>query len=220
MNGENGRWKIRCVIYDCDGVIIDSLDANRRFYNSFRTRLGLRLVNEEELLYAHTHTVHEALQFLFPDSELLSRALRLYSQADPEDSFRHLKLEPNLIPALTRIKEQGILRAISTSRTTAMSSILTRFALEQYFDLVVTASDVKNPKPHPESVEVILRKLALDRSEAVLVGDSENDFRTALAAGIKFIAYKNGGLAGHAHIHDHLEILKLLSGGEDHESGA
>jgi HAD superfamily hydrolase (TIGR01509 family) len=218
MNGRDGRWKIRCVIYDCDGVIIDSLDANRRFYNSFRTRLGLPPVTAEELLYAHTHTVHEALHFLFPDPELISKALRLYSLVDPEDSFRQLKLEPDIVPALARIKDRGILRAISTSRTTGMASILSRFGLELYFDLVVTACDVKNPKPDPESVEMILRKFLLSRSETVLVGDSENDLQTALAAGIKFVAYKNTGLAGDAHIENHLEILNLLSGGQYHES--
>jgi phosphoglycolate phosphatase len=219
VNSGNGRWKVRGVIYDCDGVIIDSLDSNREFYNYFRTRLGLPAISEEELQYGHTHTAHEALEFLFRHNpELKAQALDLYSGMEREDSFRLLKLEPDLIPALIRIKKLGILLAINTSRTTSMTSILSRFDLGRYFDLVVTAADVKNPKPHPESIEMILRKLLLERNETVLVGDSENDLRTALAAGIKFIAYKNDGIPGDAHIDSHLAILNLLSGGEDHES--
>ncbi len=217
MDRGNGRWKIRCVIYDCDGVLIDSLESNREFYNSFRRRLGLSSISAEELQYAHTHTVYEALHFLFRHSpKLTAKALDLYSRIEREDSFRRLKLEPDLVPALVRIKGLGILLAINTSRTTSMTSILSRFDLERYFDLVVTAADVENPKPHPESIEMILRKLALERNETVLVGDSENDLRTALAAGIKFIAYKNNSIPGDAHIDGHLAIFNLLSGGEDH----
>jgi phosphoglycolate phosphatase len=219
MNSLNGRWKIRCVIYDCDGVIIDSLEANRRFYNYFRKTLDRPPLSVEELQYAHTHTVHEAIRYLFRhDLDLTPQALDLYSRIDPEESFRQLKLEPNLVPALTRIKELGILRAISTSRTTNMKLILSRFELERYFDLVVTALDVKNPKPHPESIEIIIQRFTLERAETVLVGDSENDLQTARAAGIKFIAYKNNGLPGDAHIEDHLAILHLLFGAEDQES--
>ncbi len=76
MDRRNGRWKIRCVIYDCDGVIIDSLDSNRLFYNTFRTRLGLPPLTAEELQYAHTHTVDEALRFSNASRETGGAAVR------------------------------------------------------------------------------------------------------------------------------------------------
>ncbi|HSR10107.1 MAG TPA: HAD-IA family hydrolase, partial [Thermodesulfobacteriota bacterium] len=198
-------------IYDCDGVIIDSLEANRRFYNGFRAALGRPPLSPEELLYAHTHTVFEALRFIFRDREdLIPRALEIYSGTDSsEESLKHLKLEPNLLPALEALKTRGILRAVSTSRS-KMKPILSMFNLHPHFDLVVTSLDVRVPKPHPESVERILASFSLEKTDVLLVGDSEIDAQTALSAGVKFIAYKNRSLSADAHMEDHLEILKLV----------
>jgi phosphoglycolate phosphatase len=212
-NKPNGDRKIRCVIYDCDGVLLDSFESNRRFYNYFRTTLGRPPLTEEELKYAHTHTTHEAIHHIFGgDPNLTKQALELLSKADPEDSLRYLKLEPNLLPTLKALKGKGIRRAISTSRTASMKPIMEKFELGPYFDLVITALDVQNPKPHPESIEKIIRTFSLEKEEAIFVGDSEIDRQAAGSAGVKFIAYKNKEIAANAFIEDHLAILNLLFG--------
>jgi phosphoglycolate phosphatase-like HAD superfamily hydrolase len=79
--------------------------------------------------------------------------------------------------------------------------------------MVVTALDVQNPKPHPESVEKILQKFNLNREETVFVGDSEVDEQTAKSSGVKFIAYKNKDIVGDAYIDDHLDLLHFLQDG-------
>jgi HAD superfamily hydrolase (TIGR01509 family) len=203
--------KIRGVIYDCDGVLFDSLEANRWFYSSFCAALGRDPLTEEELGYAHSHTVHEAIHHIFrnfPEKE--REALERFARMDPEESASRLKLEPNIIAALEALKARGIRLAISTSRTTNMGYILKKFALEPFFDLVVTTRDVQNPKPHPESIEKILQGFSLEKEEVFLVGDSETDRRTALAAGVKFIAYKNEEIPAFASIQDHLAILNFV----------
>jgi phosphoglycolate phosphatase len=75
--------------------------------------------------------------------------------------------------------------------------------------MVVTALDVKNPKPHPESIEKIMAAFKLNKEEAVFVGDSEVDKQTAESSGVRFIAYKNRAIANDLLIEDHLEILNL-----------
>lgn len=203
--------KIRCVIYDCDGVLLDSLDANRWFYSSICAGTGRPPLTGDELQYAHTHTLHEAIHHLFRENPgLEEKALELFSRMDSEESIRRLKLEPHLIPTLEALKAKGILRAISTSRTTDMEVLLRKFSLEPLFDLVVTARDVLNPKPHPESIEKILQAFALRNEEALFVGDSETDRRTARSAGVKFIAYKNPDLSADAFIQDHPAILNFI----------
>jgi HAD superfamily hydrolase (TIGR01509 family) len=91
-----------------------------------------------------------------------------------------------------------------------MPHIMERFGLRPFFDMVVTALDVKNPKPHPESIEKILHRFNLKKEEAVFVGDSEVDQQTAKSAGIQFIAYKNREVANDLLIQDHLDLLDLL----------
>jgi HAD superfamily hydrolase (TIGR01509 family) len=95
-----------------------------------------------------------------------------------------------------------------------MKPLMDRFELWPFFDLVITAADVKNPKPHPESIEKILAKLNLKKKEAVFIGDSEVDRQAAESAGVKFIAYKNRSIAKESFIDDHLKILNFIEDGQ------
>jgi len=91
-----------------------------------------------------------------------------------------------------------------------MKHVMERFHLTPFFDMVVTALDVKNPKPHPESIEKIIQKFNLSIEEVVFIGDSEVDQQTAKSAGIKFIAYKNKEIPSDVFIESHLALLDLL----------
>jgi phosphoglycolate phosphatase-like HAD superfamily hydrolase len=122
-------------------------------------------------------------------------------------------MEPHLLEALRCLKEGGIRRAINTNRTTSMKFIMERFGLWPYFDMVVTALDVKHPKPHPESIERILATLNLSKQEALFVGDSEVDRQTAESCGVRFIAYKNREIAEDIFIDDHLELMEYIPSG-------
>jgi len=206
-------WKIRCVVYDCDGVLFDSLEANTKLYNDLCALVGRGPLREEEMQYVHTHTVFEALHFIFgKENDLEKKALEILKekQVDLKNYVMYLKMEPHLLQALESLKEKGILRAINTNRTTSMKYIMERFNLWPYFEMVVTALDVKNPKPHPESIEKIIQELHLNKEEAVFVGDSDVDQQTAKSSGIKFIAYKNRDIRNDAYIEDHLDLLRLV----------
>jgi len=202
---------IRCVIYDCDGVLFDSIEANRRLYNDLCTAVGRDPLRQEEIQYIHTHTVYEAIHFIFSKGdELEKKALEALKQIDLRNYIVYLKMEPHLFQALHQLKENGILRAINTNRTTSMKHIMERFDLWPFFDMVMTALDVKHPKPHPESIEKILQNFNLKKEEVVFIGDSEVDQQTARSSGVPFIAYKNGTIEADFHIDDHFGILKFL----------
>jgi HAD superfamily hydrolase (TIGR01509 family) len=202
MNLQNPKWKIRCVIYDCDGVLFDSIEANKKLYNDLCVLAGRTPLDEEEVKYVHIHTVYEAIHLIFgKDDGLEKKALELLKQIDLREYIVYL------------LKANGIIRVINTNRTTSMKHIMERFGLWPFFDMVVTALDVKNPKPHPESIEKIIERFGLNKEEAVFIGDSEVDQQTAKSSGVKFIAYKNREMMSDAHIDDHLDLLNLLSDG-------
>ena len=214
MNHLKMKWKVHCVIYDCDGVLFDSFEANTRLYNDLCAMVGRGPLMEDEMKYVHTHTVFEAIHFIFgKENDLEKKALDILKQKeiDLKNYIDYLKMEPHLVEALEKLKEKGMLRAINTNRTTSMKYIMERFNLWPYFEMVVTALDVEHPKPHPESIEKIIRELHLDREEAVFIGDSDVDQQTARSSGIKFIAYKNKDIGNDALIEDHLDVIKLLS---------
>jgi phosphoglycolate phosphatase-like HAD superfamily hydrolase len=80
--------------------------------------------------------------------------------------------------------------------------------------MVVTALDVKNPKPHPESVEKIIEAFQLKKEETIFIGDSEIDQQAAKSSGVRFVAYKNKAIANDLYIEDHLDLLNLISNGK------
>ncbi|MCX5805159.1 MAG: HAD-IA family hydrolase [Proteobacteria bacterium] len=212
----NGPWQIDCIIYDCDGVLFDSLETNYRLYNHIAVSMGRFPISKAELHYCHTHTVFESIHILFQDNkELEKKALDFWkNDLNFSDFLVHLKMEPNLLETLTILKERGILLAISTNRTTTMKNIMVQFGLTPYFDMVVTALDVK-PKPDPESVEKILQTLNINRERVLYIGDSEVDGKTAASSGVKFIAYKNSKIPADGFIDDHLDLLSSLCDGKN-----
>ncbi len=211
MGEEKARWKVKCVIYDCDGVLFDSIETNRKLYNDLCVSIGRGPLTEEELKYVHSSTVYEAIHFVFGHEDgLEQKVLDLFKQVDLRRYIGFLRMEPHLLQTLKVLREKGILTAVNTNRTTSMKHVMERFGLWPYFDMVVTALDVKNPKPHPESVEKIMERFGLNREEVILVGDSEVDRQAALSSGIKFIAYKNREVPNDAFIDDHLDLLDHL----------
>ena len=208
--------KIQCVIYDCDGVLFDSLDANRRLYNHICVSLGRKPLTEDELGYCHTHTVFESIHSLFENDEATEkRALEfLKHQVDLKEFVRFLIMEPHLLQTLRTLRRKKIITAISTNRTTSMKYIMERFRLGPYFDMVVTALDVEHPKPHGESVEKIVCAFNLNKREVLFVGDSDVDKKAAEASGVRFVAYKAPHLSEDATINDHLALLSFLANGD------
>jgi len=217
MDIQKERWKWKCVIYDCDGVLFDSFEANTKLYNDLCALVGRGPLRKEEMEYVHIHTVFEAIHFIFgKEDDLEKKALEMLreKQVDLRNYIDYLKMEPHLFQILEKLKEKGILRVINTNRTTSMEHIMDRFNLRPYFEMVVTALDVKNPKPHPESIEKIIEAFQLKKEEAVFIGDSEVDKQTAESSGVRFVAYKNREIANDLFIEDHLELLNLIS---DHQ---
>jgi phosphoglycolate phosphatase-like HAD superfamily hydrolase len=82
--------------------------------------------------------------------------------------------------------------------------------LEGYFDIVVTALDVKRPKPYPDQLLKILEHFQIEPQQAIYVGDSELDAIAAKSAGIPIIAYNNKSLSADFHINSLKEIEDIL----------
>ena len=72
---------INCVIYDCDGVLFDSLEANRRLYDHIAVSSNRGPRTEEELGYCHMNTVGDSIHCLFEnDPEGEARAVKFWKE--------------------------------------------------------------------------------------------------------------------------------------------
>lgn len=200
---------LKLVVFDCDGVMFDSKGANLHFYNQVRTHFGHPVMDEEELEYVHMHHVIDSVNFIMRHWPAELAAAHEYRQSlDYKDYIRHMTIEPDLVEFLQFITPT-CRTAISTNRTTTMALLLDLFSLRQYFEMVVTAMDVANPKPHPEALHRILAHFGLQPEESVFIGDSVVDLEHAAAVGMRLIAFKNPELVADYHVESFMEITRL-----------
>src|SRR3989304_3223251 len=107
---EHGAMHTKCVIYDCDGVLFDSLEANRTLYDHIGASIGRGPMSEEELQYCHMNTVRDSIHCLFRDDpEREAKALSfLDREIDFKDYVPYLRMEPHVLPTLTALRERGL----------------------------------------------------------------------------------------------------------------
>ncbi|GAU09527.1 hypothetical protein DPF_2254 [Desulfoplanes formicivorans] len=192
---------MRGIIFDCDGVLFDSKEVNRRYYNALRCALGLPELSLAELEYAHMQTVSRALERIIP-RDRMQEVHEVRKELSYKDYIPYLKPAEGLYALLDTLRSRGVRMAVNTNRLDTMEVILERFDLSMYFFPVITSARVVFPKPHPEGIHAILRAWKLGREEVRYIGDSKVDEITAIRAGVRFWAYGNEKLMAHRHIAD------------------
>jgi HAD superfamily hydrolase (TIGR01549 family) len=165
-------------------------------------------VTDEQFAFVHMHTVFESLAYLFPDEKTLTAAHAFRKTMDYRDYLSYFILEPHLVSLLEKLKPQ-FKTAIATNRSDTMNRLLAAFDLKGYFDLVVTASDVERPKPHPDALIKISDHFKISSNQVIYIGDSQLDELAAKAAGMPLVAYRNPELSAAYHI-NHLNELEGL----------
>lgn len=197
------------VVFDCDGVLVASKEANKQYYNLILQGLGLSPMSSEQEDYMHMHTVEQSIQYIVPQ-EMLPQAEQVRARVSYKDIVSYVQIEEGLVDFLDFLHGCGVCCAVNTNRTNTMGLILQRFALEAYFNPVVTASSVEYPKPHPESLYLIMNQWRLKPEEIVFIGDSAVDEQTAHSAGVPFWAYKNNSLQAQRYINSFSQLKTLL----------
>jgi HAD superfamily hydrolase (TIGR01509 family) len=203
------KAELKVVAFDCDGVMFDSREANRAYYNHLLDRFQLPEMTPEQLAYAHMHTVDEALDALIPDRDTLEAAHAYRKQLGYLPFLKYMRMEPGLVELLERIRPR-YKTAVATNRTDTMARVLADNHIDHLFDLVVCALDVTFPKPHPEALNKVVEHFGVLPDEVVYVGDSQVDETAAREAGIPFVAYRNPELTADRHIQQLSAMADLL----------
>ena len=215
MTRDKAQFQIEGLIFDCDGVMIESEDANRYFYNTILAALNLPPMTAEQEKFAFMATAKDALLAMTPKTlheKLDTAASSAINYA--RDVMPRVRLMPGFTKLLKKAKESGLKMAIDTNRTAeGIQRVLDFFALQDYFEPVISSS-VAPPKPDPAgALEICGRWNAAPRN-VLFVGDSENDMLTAQNAGINFAAFKNPSLEAAVHISGFAQLESLLFDGK------
>jgi phosphoglycolate phosphatase-like HAD superfamily hydrolase len=200
---------LKCIIFDCDGVLIDSYESNMRYYSMIKKNLGLPPLTEVEKVYVHSRTHKDAIKFIAP-GEYFKKAWAEVENFDSTSLLPYIKRSEGVLEFLWWLRSAGFLLAINTSRTGTIDMILEQKGLEGFFFPIITSAKVCEPKPHPEGVYKIMKRLQLELHEVAYIGDSIVDEKTALAAGVRFWAYRDLNLEADVHINDFWSIKAAM----------
>lgn len=186
---ENCHGAPKGVIFDCDGVLIDSVEANMLFYNTVRKKLGLPELNAEQREYCQMSTAAQALEYITPPAlhSAMGDVVRKMSYA--RDIEPMIQASEHIITLLKALKGKFFL-GVHTNRTGPLDYMFNRLKMSGYFDPVMTVMYCE-PKPSPDGARKILQQWGIAPHEALFIGDSLMDMQAAKAAGIPFLSYRN-----------------------------
>jgi phosphoglycolate phosphatase len=183
---EKLRGRIRALIFDLDGTLIDSKQDLVLAVNA-----TLRAIGREELpadLVASY--VGSGAPVLIgralggsPDSEELQRALRYFLSHYEQHQLDNTRAYPGVREALVQLN--GTPMAVLTNKPANISvRILEGLGLAQFFQVIYGGNSFATKKPDPLGANTVLSDLQAAASEAAMVGDSEVDVQTARNAGM------------------------------------
>ncbi|MCW7753251.1 HAD family hydrolase [Desulfobotulus sp. H1] len=190
---------IQAVAFDCDGVMINSTEANRTYYNTQLQAFGLDPMTDADFHHVHMHTASEAIRHLFEGRVPLDQVKENLQHFHYPDLFPLMIEEPHLRKLLKNLRPH-YRTAVATNRSNTLRPLLDYFDLTKYFDKLITSMDVVRPKPHPDMLTALVKHFGLSPENLLYIGDSPLDARAASEAGCHFIGYGAEDLGAELHI--------------------
>jgi pyrophosphatase PpaX len=186
------------ALFDVDGTLVDSMEMIVRGLGDTYERFARVRPSREAILGQIGIPLRRQVQLYLDDEPSLNQIDEMTRFAI--DRFRvHEEYErtlPEAIEMLRLCHRQGLRTALVTSKTSIeLTDFLARFSGAPYVHATVCASDVHQPKPHPESALKACQLLGVAPNRTFMVGDSVFDLQCAKQAGLTAVAVTYG--AGH-----------------------
>jgi beta-phosphoglucomutase len=181
--------QIRGVVFDMDGVLVDSHPTHRSAWKQFLQSVG-RKTSEEELDFILDGRKREEILRYFL-GELSEEQLREYGNRKDE-MLRRLGngIHPieGVVDFLTSLRSAAFKTAIATSAgTTRTKGTLADLGLRDCFDAVITGDDVKVGKPDPAIYRMAAERLGEDPRFLLAIEDASSGVKAAIGAGLRCI---------------------------------
>jgi len=213
--------KIKVIIFDLDGTLINAYGAVTQSMNYTLERMGIA-TTDEATVRRNVGWGEKSFFLSFVEDKDFEKAKDLYRKHCRENLYKYVKFMPGSKELLESLKKKGFALAVATNRPRYSSNIiLEHLEIKDCFDYIVCGDEIEKLKPEPDILIKVLNNFSIEPDEALYVGDMTVDIETGKKANVKVVAVTTGSSykneieeAGPCEIIDNiceLERLEFLS---------
>jgi len=172
------KMKPSAILFDMDGVLVDSLDSWLLALNAALKAFDHKEITRQEFIERYWgHDLYDNLKRMGLENEIGTFCNSTYSEH--LDAIRIYSDTRTTLEKFKRYKK-GV---ITNTPKDCTHQILKKFDIERYFDVVITSDEVLKAKPSPDIVFKACNTLGVEPESVVLVGDTDSDVKAGKSAG-------------------------------------
>lgn len=207
--------KIKAVLFDMDGVLIDAKDWHYEAMNKALSLFGYTIERYEHLTSYDGLPTSVKLEKLSVEKGLPRSLHKFINEMKQRYTMTeiHNKCRPVFIHeyALSRLKSEGYKIAVcSNSIRKTIETMMDYAGLTSYLDLIMSNEDVKKSKPNPEIYLTAMEKFGLKPEECLICEDNENGIKAAESSGGNLLKIKTTADVNYTNI---IKRITELEGG-------
>lgn len=183
--------KTKLAIFDLDGTVLDTLEDLYLATNFALESSDFPKRSREEVRAFVGNGIRRLTELAVPDGtkkEDIDRVFKVFNEYYALHCADNTKPYDGIKEVLSKLKEKGVKTAVVSNKADYAVQALCERYFDGLFSFAVGEREGIRRKPAPDSVNEVLRVLSADKTEAVYIGDSEVDIKTAENAGMKCIS--------------------------------
>jgi len=195
MSRDTGK-RVRGVILDVDGTLINSNDAHARAWVDAlaESNVLVSFAEVRNLIGMGGDKLLPALANVDDKSDLGQRIGRRRGEIFRHEYFASLKAFPKTRELLLKMREAGQKLAVASSaKKEELAPFLELANVQDLITSATSSSDAASSKPDPDIVQAALGQLQLEPDQVLMIGDTPYDIEAAARVGIATIAFRCGG---------------------------
>lgn len=182
---------IKAVLFDVDGVLLDSFEGNLKFHQDLMLASNNRPPTREEFKPMFHLTLRDSIKKIVPSisENDLEKAWLLGKNRVVRYPIELLSLPDGAKETLFALAKKYSLGIVSSRFRNSVFEFPKLAEMKALFKVTVAYEDTANHKPHPEPLLLACSRLEVNPENAVYIGDTETDVKASNAAGMHSVAY-------------------------------